>query len=63
MKARVTATDLTSTSQERPAGPSSRSVRRARALPGARTRGRCATADHAAPNAPSMGTISIISYI
>lgn len=35
----------------------------ARALPGVLTRGRCATANHAARDEPSLGTVSIISYV
>lgn len=60
----MAATALTPTSQEQVQvrGPQARR-RRARALPGARPRGRCAPANRAAPDAPSLGTVSIISYI
>lgn len=63
-EARAAATELTPTSQEQVQVRGLQGTRqRALSLPGVRPRGRCATANHAAQDAPSLGTISIISYI
>lgn len=64
IKAGVAATELTPTSQEQVQVRGPQGTRRgARAVPGVGPRGRCATANPAASDAPSPGTISIISYI
>lgn len=64
MKAGVAATEFTPTSQEQVQVRRAQRTRQgARSLPDVRPRGRCATVNRAARDAPSLGTISIISYI